>query len=158
MRKFHLILTAIAFAFATQAFAQSASDFTFSLDDESNIVVTNNADTNPIKLFGAEFRSPAGLLTFGSAAPFGTAFSPSNSYIPLADPNGQTLLDGTITFDIQYSGDPMGEDLGIVLSPVGNQGVDSQVSASFVPEPSAYSLMSIPFAMVLFRFRKQRSV
>ena len=157
MRKLHLIFAAVAVAFATQAFAQTESDFTFSLDDETNIVVTNNAEMNPIKLFGAEFRSPAGLLTFGSAAPFGTSFSPSNSYIPLADPNGQTLLDGTITFDIKYSGDPMGEDLGIVLSPVGNQGVDSQVSASFVPEPSAYSLMSIPFAMVLCRFRKKRS-
>ena len=133
-----------------------AQDFEFSLDHENNIVVTNNSATDSIRLFGAEFRSTDGLLTFGSPLPFSTAFSPTNSYIPLADPGGNILLEGTVTFDVKYAGDPNDDDLSVVLSPVSDQGFASQVSASFVPEPSAGGMLCFPLAFVILLARRKR--
>ena len=116
----------------------TAQELSYFVNDQSNIVVTNNSVTNPLRLFGAEFRSSEGLLVFGSAAPFGTAFGPSSTYIPVADPNGAVAIDGSATFDISYDGDPSSGDLEVIISPVSGQGLDAQVHAVFEPSSSSF--------------------
>ena len=165
MKKFAIALAVIV-ASATVAQAQ----FESSLNDDNAIVVTNKFPTNPIKLFGAEFRSASGGLVFGSAAPFGTAFGPSATYIPLADPNGAVQIDGSVTFDIKYNAPEAGSDLEVTISPVSGQGADAQVSAPLAapptggggdggdpvtPEPAS-GLLAAMGALGLLGFRRRR--
>lgn len=139
------------------------------LDENGRIVVTNLSDVNPVKMFGAEFRSEAGLLQFHNEEPFKVAFGPSSTYVPIADPEGEAEIDGSLTFDISYLGDIndlLNGDLTVTISPVAGQGLGSQVSAplfafendssdTVLPEPSGQLLCL--FAVVgSLTFRRRR--
>ena len=162
MRKLSIVVALLAVALDS-----AQAQFESYLDHEANIVVTNMSPTNPIKLFGIEFRSEAGALQFGSPAPFSTTLDPSSTYVPLLDPSGDVEIDGSITFDIKHNfvADPV-NDLQVTVSPVSGQGFGAQVSASviavahdpidpIIPEPSA-SLLATLGALGLLGLRRRR--
>lgn len=129
--KHMLLIMAFVAMVATITSRPPTADFVFSLDPKSRIIVTNLSDKSDVKLFGVEFRSSTGQLTYKKSKPFPVVLGPSATYIPIADPNGDVTISDSLAFDIGYAGNPMRDDLEITLYPVSGQGFAEQCNVPF---------------------------
>lgn len=141
MRSFSIVVVLFYTVVAAQSAA--ASELSFHLNDNANVVVVNRAMQNPVEMYGVEFRSYQGHLVYGSASPFGAALGPNSRYIPLVDPNGAVQLDGQVTFDIKYDGEDPGDELSVVVAPTANQNLPSLMPAVYLPADKAFPSVSM---------------